>query len=35
VYRVQQPAEATPQEALAARADLGEAAPSSRRRIPA
>jgi hypothetical protein len=35
VYRVQQPAEATPQEALAARADLGEPAPSSRRRIPA
>ena len=35
VYRVQQPAEATPQEALAARADFGEAAPSSRRKIPA
>ena len=35
VYRVQQPAEATPQEALAARADLGEAVPSSRRRTPA
>jgi aquaporin Z len=35
VYRVQQPAEATPQEALAARADLGEAIPSSRRRTPA
>jgi aquaporin Z len=35
VYRVQQPAEATPQEALAARADLDEAIPSSRRRTPA
>src|SRR4029077_21082358 len=35
VYRVQQPAEATPQEALAARADLGEAVSSSRRRTPA
>jgi hypothetical protein len=34
VYRVQQPAEATPQEALAARADLGEV-PTSRRRTPA
>jgi hypothetical protein len=32
---VQQPVEATPQEALAARADLGEAVPSSRRRTPA
>lgn len=32
VYRVQQPAEATPQEALAARADLDEPVPSSRRR---
>lgn len=35
VYRLQQPAEATPQEALAARADLGDAVPSSRRRTPA
>ncbi|NUR57040.1 MAG: hypothetical protein HOQ29_21555, partial [Acidobacteria bacterium] len=35
VYRVQQPAEATPQEALAARADLDEAVPVSRRRTPA
>ena len=35
VYRVQQPAEATPQEALTARADLGEAVPSSRRRAQA
>jgi len=35
VYRVQQPVEATPQEALAARADFGEAVPSSRRRTPA
>jgi len=35
VYRLQQPAEATPQEALAARADLGEAVPSSHRRTPA
>ena len=32
VYRLQQPAEATPQEALSARADLGEAVPSSRQR---
>jgi aquaporin Z len=35
VYRVQQPAEATPQEALAARPDLGEAVPTSGRRRPA
>ena len=35
VYRVQQPAEATPQEALTARADLGEAVPSSRLRAQA
>ena len=32
VYRLQQPAEATPQEALAARPDLGEAVPTSGRR---
>jgi hypothetical protein len=32
---VQQPVEATPQEALAARAEFDEAVPSSRRRTPA
>lgn len=35
VYRVQQPAEATPQEALAARADLREAVRGSKQRTPA
>ena len=35
VYRLQQPAEATPQEALAARADLGDAVRGSRQRTTA
>jgi hypothetical protein len=35
VYRVQQPVEATPQEALAARAKLDEPVSTSRRRTPA